>query len=81
MEYNLRDEFQYFIEHQEELVKKYLKKYVVIKDQQVIEVYDSELEAYFASKEKYGLGKFIIQQCLPGIESYTQTFNSRAIFA
>ena len=69
-------DFQYFLDHQEELVKKYTGKYIVIKDQAVWGDYDSELEAYTEAK-KLELGTFLIQQCLPGTEGYKQTFHSR----
>jgi Family of unknown function (DUF5678) len=77
----LHDELKYFIDHQDELVKQYKDKYIVIKDQRVIGAYDSEFEAYNVTKEQHALGTFLIQKCEPGASVYTQSFNSRAIFA
>ena len=77
----LQKQLDYFKSNQEKFVKKYNEKFLVIKDQRIQGVYDSEIEAYTNAKDKFGLGNFLIQQCLPGQESYTQTFHSRiAIF-
>ncbi len=76
----LEKEFKYYKDHQDELVKKFNGKYLVIKDEQVIGVYDTDLEAYSNSKEKYELGTFLIQHCMLGKNSYTHTFHSRAAF-
>jgi hypothetical protein len=77
----LQKQLEYFKSHQDELVKKYEGKFIVIKDQEMQGVYDTEMEAYTDAKEKFELGTFLIQQCLPGQESYTQTFHSRVTFS
>jgi hypothetical protein len=76
----LEDELQYYISNQEELVSKYEGKYLVIKDKKVVGVFESEIQAYDDSKDKYELGTFLIQPCMPGQDNYTQTFHSRAVF-
>jgi hypothetical protein len=73
----LEKEFQYYKDHQKELVDKFEGKFVVIKGEQVIGSYDSEIEAYEETKKTEELGTFLIQQALPGAENYTQTFHSR----
>lgn len=73
----LQKQLDYFKSNQDELVKKYEGKLLVIRDQKVRGVYDTEMEAYTDAKKKFELGTFLIQQCLPGQESYTQTFHSR----
>jgi hypothetical protein len=81
MEYSaLEKEFNYYLEHQEELVKKYNGKFLVIKDCNVIGAYDSELEAVEKTTKEHELGTFLVQKCEPGSESYTQTYHSRAAF-
>ncbi len=77
----LEKEFQYYLDHQIELVEKYNGKVLVIIGEDVVGVYDTELQAYFDSVIKYEPGTFLIQKCTPGDESYTQTFHSRVIFA
>ena len=76
---NLKKELDYFKANQSELVKQYKGKFLVIKDQQVQGIYDSEINAYTNAKKKFELGTFLIQQCLPGQESYSQTLHSRAM--
>ncbi|OHA18969.1 MAG: hypothetical protein A3C08_00785 [Candidatus Taylorbacteria bacterium RIFCSPHIGHO2_02_FULL_47_18] len=77
----LQIQLDYFKAHQNELVKKYDGKFLVIKDQEVHGVYDTEMEAYTDAKKKFEMGTFLIQLCLPGQESYTQTFHSRVAFS
>ncbi len=77
----LTQEFQYFKENQRELVRKHEGKFLVIKDQRVQGAYESEMEAYTEARKKFELGTFLIQQCLPGQESYTQTFHSRVVLS
>ena len=81
MSNNLRDEFKYYLDNQQELVEKYEGKVLVIKDQQVIGVFDSELQAVEETSKEHALGSFLVQKCEPGEESYTQTFHSRVVFA
>lgn len=81
MDKKLEKEFNYYLENQDELVKKYNGKFIAIKDCKVIGVYDSELEAIKQTTENQELGTFLIQKCEPGSESYTQTYNSRVIFS
>lgn len=76
----LKDEFQYYIDHQAELLKEYNGKYLVIKDKTVVASYTDANEAYFKSMEVYEPGTFLIQLCSPGEQSYTQTFHSRVAF-
>jgi len=77
----LEKEFRYYLEHQDELVKKYNGKFIVIKNREVIGAFDSELEAIDKTAEKHELGTFLVQKCEPGRESYTQTYHSRVTFA
>ena len=76
----LKKEFQYYLEHQNELVKQYNGKYIVIKGNEVIGAYDSELEAVTETSQQHELGTFLVQKCELGTSSYTQTYHSRAIF-
>ena len=77
----LEKEFKYYLEHQDELVEKYNGKFIVIKDCNVIGAFDSEFEAVEKTAEKYELGTFLVQKCERGIESYTETYHSRVLFA
>jgi len=77
----LQKQLDYFKSNQNELVKKYEGKFLVIKDEKAQGVYETEIEAYSDAKSKFDLGTFLIQQCLSGQESYTQTFHSRVLFS
>lgn len=77
----LEKEFDFYLDHQDELVSKYNGKFVVIKDDQVLGAYDNEMEAIEKTSEEHKFGTFFVQKCEPGTESYTQTFHSRVAFA
>ncbi|MHB1005772.1 MAG: hypothetical protein ACYC3S_09040 [Chloroflexota bacterium] len=77
MSTNLKQEFQYYLEHQDELVARYNSKFIVIKDRRVIGAYDSQLEAIRKTQEQHELGTFLVQKCEPGKASYTQSYHSR----
>jgi len=72
----LQNEFQYYLDHQNELVPKYNGKYVVVVGNQVVGAYESRTDAYYDSLEKYEEGTFLIQLCTPGDSAYTVHFYS-----
>lgn len=74
----LDKEFKYYLDHKDELIHKYYNKFIVIKNNSVIGVYDSNSEALSKTAESHELGTFLIQLALPGKES--QTFHSRVLF-
>lgn len=76
----LEKEFKYYIDHQDELVKKYNGKYVVIVGETIVSTHLTEMEAYLEAKKTYDLGTFLIQKVSPGENSYTQSFHSRVAF-
>ena len=77
----LKKEFQYYIDNQNELVKKYEGRYLVIKDGNVVGDYGSYEQALFNSEEQYEMGTFLIQKCSEGNKDYTATFHTRVRFA
>jgi len=78
----LEKEFDFFLEHQAELVKEYNGKYIVIKDQKILGAYDDQLEAVEETLKVHALGTFIVQLCTPGSEAYSLTFyTGRVVFA
>jgi hypothetical protein len=78
----LEREFKYYRDHQSELLEKYNGRVLVIIGERVVESYDTYDEAFNDSIKKYSPGTFLIQECGPGEELYTQHFHykSRAIF-
>ncbi len=59
----LEKEFQYYIDHQKQLVKLYNGKVIVNVGNEVVGVYDTVVEAYFTSIIDYKVGTFLIQKC------------------
>lgn len=80
MESPLKKEFEYFLANQKELAGKYLGRFVVVKGQQVIGVYEDELTAINQTKKDYELGTFLVQKVQPD-NGYSQTFHSRVVFS
>lgn len=76
----LETEFNYYKDNQDDLVKRYNGKFIVIVGEKVVGTFDDPVKAYTAMKKKYPVGTFLIQHCLPGEESYTQSFYSRVAF-
>lgn len=76
----LEKEFAYYLKNQDELVKKYAGKFLVIVGEEVIGSYDSHEAALFEALKEHELGTFLIQKCTEGDGAYTQTFHSRVVF-
>lgn len=66
-------EFSHFRENQDEFVEKYNDKVIVLKDLQVIGVYDSEQEALQQTKKGHAIGTFLIQRVGAGVHVYSAT--------
>lgn len=77
----LQKEFQFYLDHQDEMVAKYDGKYIVIKDGEVLGAYDDELAAIMETQKSHKLGTFLVQLVSRGPGGYTQTFHSRAVFS
>ena len=73
----LENEFSFYLEHQAELAAQYEGKVLVIKDQEVIGIYNTEEEALTKTACAHELGTFLIQKCSADPESVIQTFRSR----
>lgn len=76
----LEKELQFFINNQERLVKEHRGKTLVIKDEAVVGVYDTTLEAYTEAMKKYEPGTFMIQPCNEGSDAYTVVITSHELF-
>ena len=75
----LEKEFKYYLKNQDELVKKFDGRFIVIKENKVLGDYSSEIVALSETRKSHELGSFLIQQCTPGNNSYTETYHSRVI--
>lgn len=75
----LENEFNYYLDHQTELLPQYNGKYVVVVGNQVVGAYDDAEHAVHFSRKKYQPGTFLIQLCTPGNSAYTVRACSRMI--
>lgn len=75
----LNDEFEYYLANQEELVKQYNGKVLVIKGKKVVGIYASEIEALQEAKKAHEPGSFLIQRCQPGSNSHTVTYFTQRV--
>lgn len=73
-------EFRYYKAHENELVERYNGKIIAIVGEEVVGVFDDEVTAYQEMKKKYGLGNFLLQQCVPSADRQVQRYRSRVAF-
>ena len=76
----LKQEFDFYISHQDELVEKYDGKVIVIKDGVVLGVFDNDLDAVAETRKSHELGTFLVQRVSNGNAEYTQHYHSRVGF-
>ncbi len=60
----LINEYEWYLCNKKKLLKKYLNKYLIIKDNTIINSCDNYDEARQKALKKYKIGDFIIQQVL-----------------
>jgi hypothetical protein len=62
---NLKKSFDFYLKNKEDFKKKYYGKYLVIKDERILNSYDSENDAIMNTiKAGYKMGEFIVQVVL-----------------
>lgn len=72
----LENEFQYFLDHQQEIYHIHGDKVVVIVGNRVIGVFDNEAQAITESRKEYAPGTFLVQKSGPDEKVYTAHFHS-----
>lgn len=75
----LEKEFKYYLKNQDELLKKFNGRFIVIKGDKVLGDYSSEIEALSETRKSHEVGTFLIQKCTPGNNAYTETYHSRVV--
>ncbi len=73
------NQYRYFVKHRDELVKKYYKRFLVIRNESIAGNYASFDEALYAASAKYEPGTFNIQQCLPENEEEVLQYDPRMV--
>ena len=77
----LYEEFQWYIQSQDEFVRQYDGQYIVLKNGKVIGAYDTDLAAVLESQKNHCLGTFLVQKVTAGDSAYSQKFQSRVAFS
>ena len=75
----LEKEFKFYLNNQKVLLKKNSGKTIVIKGEEIIGVFNSEVDALLETKKEHELGTFLIQKCSPGNIDITETYHSRVL--
>lgn len=71
-----KEDFDYFVEHYQELYKEHGHKFIAIKNGKILGVFDAELEAVTEVSKIYPLGTFIVQECNGNESGYTNYISS-----
>ena len=72
----LKREFAYYIDKQDDFVKKYDGKVIALKDHTVLGAYESYGDAYMQTKRHHEPGTFMLQRVSEGEGDYTVTIHS-----
>jgi hypothetical protein len=78
---DLKDEFKYYVAHQDELVAQYNERAIVLKGGKVLGDFNTLSEAYWWAQDEGVLGTVMIHLVGPGEENYTTTIHSGLMFA
>ena len=70
---DLRHELTHYIQRQDDFVREYDGKVVVLKGGELLRVYNSEAEALAKTRTAHVLGTFLIQRVSAGDRDYTAT--------
>lgn len=76
----LNKEYEFYKQHRNELLESHRGKFLIIKDQKLVGVYETEAEAYQAAIKKYELGTFLLQECLEETNEQKAIFHTQVIF-
>ena len=76
----MEKDYTFFKSHLNEYLKTHKGEFVVIKDEQAVGFYASQLEAFTAMKDST-LGSFLVQQIVPAEQSVIEFHTRRVQFA
>lgn len=78
---NVKQLFKYYLDNQDDFVKKYDGKYLLITPDGVKGAFDTQTEGYDIALKNFGKGNFMLQLCTKGDKAYSQHFfTSRVAF-
>lgn len=59
----LKEDFEYYLAHQDNFAREYEGKVLVIKNKEIIGVYKTEKEAVEKTQREHEIGTFLVQFC------------------
>ena len=69
-------DFEWFLKNYDTLFKEYGHKFFVIRNKEILGVYESEADAINNTSDKYPIGDFIVQECNGDESGYTNYISS-----
>lgn len=69
-------DFDFFIAHYTEFYEKYGHKFIAIKNQTILGIFDDEVSAIHETSQTHPLGSFIVQECNGDESGYTNYISS-----
>ena len=78
---SLREEFEFYRANQDEMVKQYDGRVIVLKNHEILDVYDSHLAAFVETVKYHERGTFLVQKVSEGAEAYTAILSSPGVVA
>ena len=72
---DMHKNFDFYVEHQSELTKKYNGEYIIIVNQEVVGNFENLEKAFEFANKKYRPGEFLLHQVGEGLDNYTTTIS------
>lgn len=72
-------DFKYFLDNMGEFYRKYGHKFVVVKNQSILAVYDDFMNAYESTLKTEEIGTFLIQECFDNVEKMVNHFQGNVM--
>ncbi len=72
----IKREFAYYLDNQDDFVKKYDGKVIVLKNHEVLGAYEREIDAIVETRKHHEPGTFMVQRVSEGEADYTVTIHS-----
>ncbi len=73
---SLNHEFKWFLKNRDDLIRRYEGHFLVIKNQEILGVYDDDMDAIRHTISDHELGTFLVQKCTSDPYSITAKFHS-----
>lgn len=71
----LEKQYDYYVDHEKELLEKYNGMHLIISDDLQVMAFVKPQDAFEYGEEHFGLGRFLLQRCAPGVLQVVNTIN------